>query len=83
MDVTFKLYATLTPCLPEGAEKNQITLNVSEGSSVMDILDKYQVPKESCHLILVNGNYTPLAAADQKILESGDTLAIWPPVAGG
>ncbi|GJM02392.1 MAG: hypothetical protein DHS20C08_08930 [Rhodomicrobium sp.] len=83
MDVTLKLYATLTPFLPSGAEKNQISIDVSEGSSVMDIVDKYQLPKESCHLILVNGNYTPLASADQKILVEGDTLAIWPPVAGG
>lgn len=83
MDVTLKLYATLTPCLPEGAVKNQITIDVSDGTSVMDIIDKYQVPKESCHLILVNGNYTPLLTADQKILQQGDTLAVWPPVAGG
>lgn len=83
MDVTLKLYATLGTCLPSGAKKNQITLDVSEGTSVMDLLDKYQVPKESCHLILINGSYTPLAGADAKILNPGDTLAVWPPVAGG
>lgn len=83
MDVTLKLYATLGTCLPAGAHKNQITLDVSEGTSVMDLLEKYQVPKESCHLILVNGNYTPLIGADSKILNPGDTLAVWPPVAGG
>ena len=83
MDVTLKLYATLSNCLPQGAEKNQISINVAEGTSVMDILNKYQVPKESCHLILINGNYTPLLTANSKILNDGDTLAIWPPVAGG
>lgn len=83
MDVTLKLYATLSHCLPSNADKNQIHINVDEGTSVMDVLDKYQVPKESCHLILINGNYTPLLTADSKILEDGDTLAIWPPVAGG
>lgn len=49
----------------------------------MDIINQYQIPKESCHLILVNGVYTPLIAAESKILNKGDTLAIWPPVAGG
>ncbi len=83
MDVTLKLYATLSSCLPAKAKKNEIDIQVDEGTSVMDVLDEYQVPKESCHLILINGNYTPLIAADQKILNQGDTLAIWPPVAGG
>jgi len=83
MDITLKLYATLSSCLPETAKKNEIQLKVEEGTSVMDILNQYQVPKESCHLILINGNYTPLLGADAKILNDGDTLAIWPPVAGG
>ncbi len=83
MDITLKLYATLSHCLPETAKKNEIHLKVAEGTSVMDILNQYQVPKENCHLILINGNYTPLLAAEAKILNDGDTLAIWPPVAGG
>lgn len=83
MDVTFKLYATLATCLPSGAKRNQINIEVPEGTSIMDLINKYHVPRESCHLILVNGNYTPLMQAGQHVLKNGDTLAIWPPVAGG
>lgn len=83
MDITLKLYATLSPFLPEGAKKNQINIKVKDGATVLNILDTYQVPKEKCHLILINGNHTPLENADQKTLQPGDTLAIWPPVAGG
>lgn len=83
MDVTFKLYANLATCLPAEARKNQISITVPEGTSITDLIEKYHVPRESCHLILVNGTYTPLISASQKILQDGDTLAIWPPVAGG
>ncbi len=83
MDITLKLYATLSPFLPEGAKKNQINIKVKDGATVLNILNTYQVPKEKCHLILINGNHTPLENADQKTLQPGDTLAIWPPVAGG
>lgn len=83
MEITFKLYAGLSTSLPEGAVQNTITINVDEGASVMDVLKKYDVPLEKCHLILINGNYTALAAADQKILQNDDVLAVWPPVAGG
>ena len=83
MDITLKLYATLTPFLPEGAKKNQVPLELPTGTSVMDVLNRYQIPKEKCHLILINGNHTPLDQADLKLLTQGDTLAIWPPVAGG
>lgn len=83
MDLTFKLYATLATCLPSDAKRNQISINVPEGTSIMDLINQYHLPKESCHLILVNGNYTPLMTAGQHILHDGDTLAIWPPVAGG
>lgn len=83
MDITLKLYAALSNYLPSGAFKNEVQIQINEGASVMDILDQYHVPKESCHLILINGNYTPLVNASQKILNNGDTLAIWPPVAGG
>lgn len=83
MNITFKLYATLATSLPAEAKKNQITLSVPKNTTIMDLIDKYNVPKESCHLILVNGNYTPLISAAQTTLTDGDTLAIWPPVAGG
>jgi molybdopterin converting factor small subunit len=56
---------------------------VPENTTIMDLIEKYNVNKELCHLILVNGNYTPFINANQTILNEGDTLAIWPPVAGG
>lgn len=83
MQITLKLYASLTRFLPAGAARNAIELDVDEGISVRSILDDSHVPLESCHLILVNGHFTAPKNASEKILQNGDVVAVWPPVAGG
>jgi molybdopterin converting factor small subunit len=35
------------------------------------------------HLVLVNGVYIAPDQRDTRVLQEGETLAIWPPVAGG
>ena len=83
MNITLKLYASLGSFLPPGAARNAIELDVPEGASIGEVLARQQVPRANCHLILVNGVFAPPASADGKQLAEGDTLAVWPPVAGG
>jgi molybdopterin converting factor small subunit len=83
MNITLKLYASLGSFLPPGAARNAIELDVAEGASIGDVLALQNVPRENCHLMLVNGVFTPPATADGTQLTDGDTLAVWPPVAGG
>lgn len=83
MKVTLKLYASLGAFLPPGARRNAIDLDVADDATVGDILSAHQVPRETCHLILINGAFAPPASADGRKLADGDTVAVWPPVAGG
>ena len=83
MKVRLKLYATLAKYLPAGAKRNEIELAVDDGTSVLDLLTAHNVPMEACHLILVNGVFSPPANAANASLTEGDTVAVWPPVAGG
>lgn len=83
MKVTLKLYASLGAFLPAGATRNAIQLDVPDGATIGTVLATHQVPRENCHLILVNGAFAPPATADGKTLHDGDTVAVWPPVAGG
>ena len=83
MKVTLKLYASLGAFLPPGANRNAIQLEVRVGASVGEVLANHQVPRENCHLILINGLFTPPAKAGDTALKDGDTLAVWPPIAGG
>jgi molybdopterin converting factor small subunit len=47
------------------------------------VLDRFQVPHRLCHLVLINGVYAEPEDRGSAILKDGDSLAIWPPVAGG
>ena len=82
--ITFKLYATLQDLLPAGAVKNAVAIDVAGDASLNDIIDRYQVPRELAHLVLLNGVFVCDADRDAPAaLKPGDVLAIWPPVAGG
>lgn len=83
MDVTLKLYASLGAYLPDHAKKNEAVVTVEEGTSVTALIDRYHVPHEECHLVLVNGIFKAPGQRGQTLLAAGDAVAIWPPVAGG
>ena len=83
MRITLKLFASLAPYLPSGAENNQVVLEVPDGATVGEVLREQRVPRALCHLVLVNGVFAPPARRDRQALAEGDALAAWPPVAGG
>ena len=83
MQVTLKLYAQLGQYLPPHAARNEIVVDIVEGTSVWALVDAYHVPRGMCHLVLVNGHFKAPAVRDSVLLKAGDALAIWPPVAGG
>jgi sulfur carrier protein ThiS len=83
MQVTLKLYASLGVYLPAHAERNEAKVEVAEGTTIKDLLDRHKVPRESCHLVLLNGIFQAPAVRGQKTLAPGDAIAVWPPVAGG
>ena len=84
MTITFKLYATLQDLLPAGAVKNAVPVEVPTDATLNEIIDRYRVPRELAHLVLVNGVFAGGADRDERgRLKPNDVLAIWPPVAGG
>ena len=83
MEITFKLYASLSQYLPAGSDKHSININIADTDTAFSLLDKFNVPRESAHLVLLNGVYLDPQQRNEHIFNDGDTLAIWPPVAGG
>lgn len=82
MDVTFKLYASLTPYLPPGTAGHETRLQVPPGTTAIDLLQQHGVPAAQVHLVLVNGLFIPPSERANP-LDDGDELAVWPAVAGG
>ena len=84
MQITFKLYASLTDYLPpEHRRGNQMPLEVAADATIARIIEPFSLPMKMVHLVLINGVYVaPEDRATRTLLE-GDVLAIWPPIAGG
>jgi len=84
MQITFKLFATLTDYLPPDARRaNQVQLELPEGTTVLQAFEPYALPAKMVHLVLVNGHYIAPEQRATEVLHDGDALAIWPPIAGG
>lgn len=81
--ITFKLFASLAQYLPSDAVRNIVEIEIAPDTTVHEIIDSYHVPRASAHLILINGLYVEPEDRDRPMLQAGDALAIWPPVAGG
>ena len=76
ISVTVKLFADLRVYGPD-----KTVLVLQEGNTIKSILKKYKIPKDDKNLIImVNGR--PHIQSD-FILGDGDTVAIFPIIAGG
>lgn len=83
MKIAFKLFASLSDYLPPDSKSNRLELEVDEGTTVAELIRRYQVPERSAHLVLVNGVFVPPSERIRHRLNERDELAIWPPIAGG
>lgn len=83
MKATLKLYASLTDYLPAGTRGNITEIELAENESVAGVIKRFNLPEKLVHLVLVNGVFITPETRSERILQPGETLAIWPPVAGG
>jgi sulfur carrier protein ThiS len=84
MKLTFKLFASLTDYLPaQGRDGNVVELDLPEGTTITQMVQRYSLPDKLVHLVLVNGTYIAPDHRASHVLQEGDALAIWPPIAGG
>ncbi len=78
MKVYVKLLNVYRKYLPDDAQGASYSMDVPSGTRVEELLAQVPVPDER-QVVLVNGQ-TPLR---EQILKDGDTIAIFPAMAGG
>ena len=83
MKIVVKLFASLGDLLPANSVDNSVELEVPEHASANQIIDLLQLPREQVHLVLRNGLFVEPKDRDLPLLEQGDAIAFWPPIAGG
>nr|VFJ90681.1 MAG: Mut7-C ubiquitin [Candidatus Kentron sp. H]VFJ91781.1 MAG: Mut7-C ubiquitin [Candidatus Kentron sp. H]VFJ98412.1 MAG: Mut7-C ubiquitin [Candidatus Kentron sp. H] len=83
MKIELKLFASLGQYLPPGARQNTVDLDVPEGTTIAAVLTGIGVPRELVKLVFIDGVHQFPHDLDRRTLASGETLAVWPPVAGG
>lgn len=83
MQITLKLFATLSDYLPGPTRDNQVVLDLPAGTRIASVIERFNLPPRLVHLVLINGVFVPPAERAERALHEGDVLAIWPPIAGG
>ena len=79
MKIEVNLYATLKKYMKNETGGKPLVLEISEDTSVKDMIQKLKVPADSVKLIFINGVH----AKRDTILKDGDRLGLFPPVGGG
>lgn len=83
MQIELKLFASLATYLPSGVKGNVTEVEVADGATPYQIIDQFKIPREEAFLVMVNGVFVTPEDRDIQNLQESDTLALWPPVAGG
>ncbi len=78
MRITIKLYSMLRSYLKDG-ENGVGILEVSDGAKIADVAASLGIPEKIPKITLVNGEQKSLS----EPLAEGDTLSVFPPMAGG
>jgi molybdopterin converting factor small subunit len=91
MQIQVQLFSILRDCLPPSADRGQATITLPQGSTLADLLAHLGIDRRLGHeagqvmantgwQVLVSGKYEADMA---RVLQDGDQVRIFPPVAGG
>jgi molybdopterin converting factor small subunit len=80
MKVEINLFASLARYMRDktGSQASRV-LDVGEGSTIIDILTRMEVPLDKVKILFLNG----IHATGDEVLKEGDRVGVFPPVAGG
>ena len=79
-----RLFANLRDRFP-AARRGRLRVALPAGVSLQDLLDQLEIPPRLAQMVLVDGQQVARAAAARAamLLREGQTVSIFPPLAGG
>jgi len=79
MKITVKLFATFRDFLPKDAINAAFGVEVEQEPTVQELIKTLNLPGDIPKIVLINGRQTE----EDIALHEGDTVSIFPPLAGG
>ncbi|MBW1785655.1 MAG: MoaD/ThiS family protein [Deltaproteobacteria bacterium] len=76
--IQLNLYASLSRFMPE-EDRSGHGLELAGETTVREVLVRFNVPLETVKMIFINGRHAGMDA----VLNDGDRVGVFPPVAGG
>ncbi len=83
MRIAVRTGGLLGKYLPHGSARNSAELEVPDGATARDVIERLGMPPEGGYLVIHNGVAVPKAACAACRLAADDELAIMPPLKGG
>ena len=79
MEIEVQLFASLMQYMPGQTGHAPYVMEVAEGTTVGALLASLKIPTGLAKLIFRNGVH----AREEEVLQNGDRVAAFPPIAGG
>lgn len=77
--IELRLFGHLRDYLPKGGSFPSTDMEVEDGLTLGELLDKLGIPDSEPKILFVNG----IHAQRSQTLKDGDRVSVFPPVAGG
>jgi len=77
--VKVKLFGGLEKILNNVSVGETLEVELPDGNTVKDLLERIGIPEKESHTLLVNGLHAEL----DTVLQPSDRVSIFPPVGGG
>lgn len=73
----------LEDLLPPGSVDHTMDLELPAAATARQIIEQMKIPPALAHLVMVDGSHLTPAEIDHRPLHEGETVSIFPPIAGG
>jgi len=84
MEIELKLFMKFKGYLPVGTADGKALITLDSGSTFEELLHKIGMPVNEDKIIVINGiSHKQGNKVNALQLEEGDTVAVFPPIAGG